>query len=268
MTTADVDITKPPFVVIDGVFNARAVGGYELSDGKHVKDNIFFRAGELSSITPDGVKTLRDDLGIRQIFDTRSDAEIAGYKAKELNDVEGVGFERIQLDVLKNHRFEPVGLAERLKLLETDEFKTFTSMAMEVVDTLGPAFEKMIRYMNDHPTEPPIIHCTAGKDRTGLTTAVLLALLGVPDDAIGEEYGLTAAGIAPASEMLANRLMMIPVFAQNPAGTLVMGNCKPAYVKEVLRIIRGEHGGLEDFLKARTGLSDQNIETFKTQFVI
>lgn len=113
--STEIDITKPPFVLIEGVFNARSVGGYPLASNPHlhVKPNIFYRSGELSSITDSGIKTLRDELGIRQIFDVRSNGEVLGYKARELNDVEGVGFERVAVKMVPEPRFQPTDLGER-----------------------------------------------------------------------------------------------------------------------------------------------------------
>jgi hypothetical protein len=60
-------------------------------------------------------------------------------------------------------------------------------------------------------------------------------VLGVSDEEIATDYGLTAVGIAPAAPLLAGRLMQIPMFRENPQGTLNMGSSK--YVSDILKTL-------------------------------
>jgi hypothetical protein len=74
------DVTSSPFVEVEGVFNIRSVGGCPIpARGLFLKSPTLFRSGELFGITPTG-KSQLTALGIRRVFDLRSDAEIAGYK--------------------------------------------------------------------------------------------------------------------------------------------------------------------------------------------
>jgi protein tyrosine/serine phosphatase len=67
-----------------------------------------------------------------------------------------------------------------------------------------------------------IIHCTAGKDRTGVICALILSLCGVPDDIIAYEYSLTEEGLAEFRETLIAHLLAHPALEKNEKGALNM----------------------------------------------
>ena len=73
-------LPSPPFVTVEGVINIRSVGGVATSNGDMVvKSQAIFRSGEISGVTEEGKEQLRA-LGIKKIFDLRSDVEINNYK--------------------------------------------------------------------------------------------------------------------------------------------------------------------------------------------
>ena len=61
--------------------------------------------------------------------------------------------------------------------------------------------------MRDKPQEPCLVHCTAGKDRTGILVALILQLVGVEDHVIAEEYALTEVGLAAWKDIILKHLM-------------------------------------------------------------
>lgn len=114
-------LTEPPFVQAEGVINLRDAGG-QLSNlpsytNHIVKLGYLYRAGEPSRITPKGVAQLTDELGVRKVFDLRSDVEVKGYKADPLI-VEGVGF--VKVPISSAGAYDPVSLALRVKGFKDD----------------------------------------------------------------------------------------------------------------------------------------------------
>lgn len=114
-------LTEPPFVQAEGIINLRDAGGQPSnlpSRANHiVKLRYLYRAGEPSRITPKGVTQLRDDLGVRMVFDLRSDVEVKGYKADPLI-IEGVG--SVKAPVSSAEGYDPVSLARRVKGFKDD----------------------------------------------------------------------------------------------------------------------------------------------------
>ena len=114
-------LTEPPFVEAEGVINLRDAGGQPSNLPSHanhiVKLRYLYRAGEPSKITPRGIVQLRDELGVRKVFDLRSDTEVKGYKAGPLI-IEGVGF--VKAPVSSAEAYDPVSLARRVKGFNDD----------------------------------------------------------------------------------------------------------------------------------------------------
>lgn len=119
--TMNPKLTEPPFVQAEGVINLRDAGGQPShlpSYTNHiVKPRYLYRAGEPSRITPRGVIQLRDELGVKKVFDLRSDVEVKGYKADPLI-VEGVGF--VKAPVSSAEAYDPFSLARRVQRFHDD----------------------------------------------------------------------------------------------------------------------------------------------------
>lgn len=69
-----------------------------------------------------------------------------------------------------------------------------------------PAYRRIFEHLRDRPGEACLVHCTAGKDRTGVLVALVLKLVGVEDRVIAEEYALTELGLAQWREMIVEYL--------------------------------------------------------------
>jgi hypothetical protein len=117
----DPKITEPPFVQAEGVINLRDAGGQPSHLPSHtnhiVKPRYLYRSGEASRITPKGVIQLRDELGVRKVFDLRSDVEVKVYKAGSLV-IEGVEF--VKAPVSSAEAYDPFSLARRVKEFQDD----------------------------------------------------------------------------------------------------------------------------------------------------
>jgi protein-tyrosine phosphatase len=175
-------------IALQAAVNVRDLGGYAAADGRTTRWRTLFRADDLSTLTRTDRAVVRR-LGIATVIDLRSKAEV---------DLGRFPVEEI-----------PVGF-HHLPLLATlpafDEYRTpdvflrhYGDIARESGDRIGRALSIVAR----RDAHPVVVHCAAGKDRTGVLVAVLLALLGVPDGTIAEDYALSAR----AMEALLARLL-------------------------------------------------------------
>ena len=166
----------------DRLSNFRDIGGVETKDGRRVRTGMVFRSDELTHITRRDVAKL-DELGIKLICDLRAPAEIKEPRRAHSIDVVNVP--------LNDHED-----GSRKKLLGflfgktgDDQFRAFTRRCYHLV-----AFENatrvgnVIRLLAKDGHLPAIIHCAAGKDRTGFVAAVLLLLLGVSYEHVLADY--------------------------------------------------------------------------------
>ena len=164
----------------EGCFNFRDIGGYLNQDGKRVKKGLYFRAGRQDRMS-DKDLSLLSDLKISTQIDLRKPDEVLDQGKGPL---EAMGTKYINIAVI------PEGGSDQLSRL--------------VGDT-GISGKRYLGYLEFGPTSwlrlfgilanegnlPVVLHCTAGKDRTGVSTAFLLSVLGVSREVIEADYLLT-----------------------------------------------------------------------------
>ncbi|KAK0226492.1 protein-tyrosine phosphatase-like protein [Armillaria fumosa] len=258
-------LSLPPFIQVQGVINIRMVGGYKTTTSStRVKLGTLFRSRELSYLTEDGKKQLMSH-GIRHIFDLRSDTEISSYNTAT-PEIEGVTSAHAAIG--EKNAFDPASLSLRLQAFNKDEIQTFLEVYEEILTIAGPAFNAILRHLIDKPEEPILVHCTAGKDRTGLVCAVLLMILGVDDQDIVNDYALTTHGLEPAIPMLTTRFQKNSVFRNNIEGAMKMGSSRPETMVATPQMIREKFGGAEGYIKAYTSLEDQDIEMLRQSLLV
>ncbi|CAB4401571.1 tyrosine phosphatase family-domain-containing protein [Rhizophagus irregularis DAOM 181602=DAOM 197198] len=145
---------------------------------------FIFRSGNLLSITDDGITTLRK-LNVQKIFDLRSNPEVNKLGIKNIE-----GMTRVHAPVFNEDDYRPEALFERWKLY-TRGTEGYSQAYMVILEEGKRAYYKIFKHILEYPTQPFVVHCTAGKDRTGIFAMLLLKLLGVNDDIISREYELT-----------------------------------------------------------------------------
>ncbi|KAH9841651.1 protein-tyrosine phosphatase-like protein [Rhodofomes roseus] len=258
-------LSSPPFVAVDGVINIRDFGNYlsATSPNAIVRPGYLFRSGEPSRVSPSGVDAFRA-LGIKKVFDLRADVEIAKFKTANPG-IEGVQFVRAPI---VDMAFDPVSLAQRLKQFETSEAEAFLTLYSEILRSGGTAVETVFLHLRDHPDEPCLLHCTAGKDRTGVFAALILSFLGVSDEDIIKDYTLTTVGLQPALPLLVARFEKEQVYRDNRAGTLNMANAKPQTMQNFLNCVREKYDGVEGYLKTHTRLAADDLARIRANLLV
>ena len=164
----------------EGCFNFRDIGGYLNQDGRRVKKGLYFRAGRQDRMTNKDLAQL-SDLNISTQIDLRKKEEVLDQGRGPLEDM---GAKYINISVI------PEGGSEKLNKLVGDtgiSGKRYLGYL-----EFGPtSWLRLFGILADEENLPVLLHCTAGKDRTGVSTAFLLSVLGVSRDIIEADYLLT-----------------------------------------------------------------------------
>jgi protein-tyrosine phosphatase len=167
-----------------GASNFRDLGGYPARDGRAVRWRQIFRSNHLGHLTEADVEVLRC-LGVRRAFDFRGTEErVAALCGLEEIAVHSLPVEPTVVATLRARR-ESGGALSSADALEVmrDSYRNY-------VRQNTPSFRALFAHLvGDYA--PLVIHCTAGKDRTGFACALILHALDVPDDLISEDYLLT-----------------------------------------------------------------------------
>ena len=175
----------------EGCFNFRDIGGYPNQEGKRVKKGLYFRAGRQDRVTDEDLLGL-SDLQISTQIDLRRPDEV---REQGKGPLEAVGARYINIAVI------PEGGTDQLSRLVGDtgiSGKRYLGYL-----EFGPSsWLKMFEIFADAGSLPVVLHCTAGKDRTGVSTAFLLSVLGVSRDWIEADYLLTNLDTARQADFI------------------------------------------------------------------
>ena len=193
----------------EGVPNFRDLGGYRSEDGRQVKWGKLYRSATFADASRADQAALQT-LKLDTFIDFRSAAE----KIEEPNQLpDPPGFTIVDIPVLDDGNKALVG--EVMERIETGNFEGFDanqSMLQanrQFADEFTPQFRTFIHTVLDADGAPVVWHCSAGKDRTGFAAAILLRILGVPQETVIQDY---MASNEPALEARSNQLRMLKLF--------------------------------------------------------
>lgn len=173
-------------VTFSNVHNFRDLGGYRTADGRSVRWHRLFRADDLSRIAGDDQDRFCA-LGIRTVVDLRRPNEVE--QIGRIPEIDGCTYHHVHL----RHPKWPDGTFTDTPARAAFVTERYLEMSDKAADGIGAA----LRIIADDANAPVVIHCIAGKDRTGVVSALTLSLLGVPDDEIAADYELSEAAEEP-----------------------------------------------------------------------
>ena len=218
-------------VALEGARNFRDLGGYETLDGRSVKWGMFYRSDALSELTDADVETLAD-LGIALVCDFRSAPE-KGAEPDRLPEQNTPAVAALEMGADK---FMVNDLRERIESGDLEGLDLRGMMIegnRQFATTFSPQYAAMFERITQGENLPALVHCTAGKDRAGFASALILSVLGVPQETVLEDFLLTNHYTSKATE---RALLMIKVFsffrADSDALRPLFG-VEPAYLEVV-----------------------------------
>lgn len=166
------------WIALRGCYNFRDLGGYATRDGRKVRWRRLFRSDGLHGLTVDDVEQLHT-LGLSVVIDLRATNEIE-------RDGRGTLFDTGQV----SHHHHP--FVDRVEPQDLSSYPADPVVHYPgIIDTARPAITAIFDALSREETYPAVFHCVAGKDRTGITAALVLRVLGVPDEVIVQDYALT-----------------------------------------------------------------------------
>jgi len=230
--------TPPRHFNLAGASNFRDLGGYPASGGRSVRWRQIFRSNHLGHLTEADVEVLRG-LGVRSAFDFRGTEErVAAICGVAEIAVHSLPIEPTVVAALRARRDAGAALsaADALEVMR-DSYRGYVRQNTQNYRAL------FAHLLEDRA--PLVIHCTAGKDRTGFACALILHALGVPDEVISEDYLLT------------NRFYRRDPSASSDLPEEVrqtLGSVEASFLAAAFEAIDAEYGGLESYFSDGLGV--------------
>ncbi len=218
-------------IALEGAVNFRDLGGYAAGGGRRTRWRALFRADGLGELTEADLDVMRA-LGIRTVIDLRSGHELE--RGRFDVDAHPVAF----------HHFPFID-----ELPDAEEFDRRPGLLgtqyLEMLRDAGGQIRAALEVLAAPDALPAVFHCTAGKDRTGVLSAIVLSLLGVDEPTVVADYALSGEAMV----RLRAKLM-----AKYPDGRDVIAN-----IDEVFSADPAQMELLLDHLKERYGSVDAYV---------
>ena len=247
----------------EGIVNFRDIGGYKTEDNRRVKWGQLYRSGTFAHSSRADLKVL-EKLNLVTLIDFRSSVE----KEEEPNLLpDPTGFRVVEIPTLDDGNKAMVG--EVMQRVESGNFDGFDpnyfmlEANRQFADKFTPQFREFIRTVADAEGKPVVWHCSAGKDRTGFATAILLRVLGVPKVTIMADYMESKSHALVGRK---NEIRLLRLFKGDEAAdkiTVMMG-VEEAWLTAAFDEIDERWGSFDNYVTNGLQLSPNDIAKLKS----
>ena len=244
-----------------GTDNTRDLGGYRTRDGRRVRWGQLYRSGDLSDLPRSDYDYFRH-VGIQEVIDFRT-PEDRDRKPDQLPSIDSLATP--QLPMYGNDQSRK----ENRKLLQRADPDNFNSEDIllaynqryikQHTPELAQAFEELLRQ-----ERPLLYHCSAGKDRTGLMSALLLLVLDVPMETVMRDF---MASNYYRQETIRFKTRFAPLIGINRRIALPLLEVRPNYLQEALQTIIDEYGSLEQYFQEGLDLTKHEQATLQEKYL-
>lgn len=234
-------------IQLEGAHNVRDLGGVHTMAGRRIKNGKLFRSDALHKLTNNDLNTL-NEYAIATIVDLRSSGELARTGPARLT--EG-GSRHLHMQVMTG---DP-------QVRNPDQMmRDAQAMYIHMVSESADKYTAVIAALCDPTNQPAVFHCAAGKDRTGITAALIYCILGVDREMIMADYAMTEPNV---EKIMANVIEAMPelkeMIEKRPAG---QKRADENTIKALLEHLDMEFGGPVEWLR-QNGLSDSSMEMLR-----
>ena len=252
------------FIDIDGSINLRDFGGYATTDGKTVRSGLLFRCGALSEISESAYSKF-SELDISVICDLRSHME-----AEEMPTPSEPPFDcRIHIPIWPGSS-DQFRESVQNSLPEPSEFIQFMrNVTRDIARDHIQAYKALVAELiaTDRGF---LLHCSAGKDRTGFGAAIILKALNVADDTIFEDY-LLSNQASELGENMKKRMVERSAedginFLPNDDTIAILSGVRREYLEAAFKEIDVHYGGISGYLES-IGVNDREVSQLRRRLV-
>jgi len=261
---------------MEGIINARELGGFKTRDGRTVKHGLLLRGGSLFSATAKDLERLRYSFGVSHIFDFRTARECFHAPDKmvpccryfQLSTIDP-DTEKVGENVLPYHAYSDLEnfLVENAadKMVQKVASKLYTEMAFNEFTQLQYAsFLQIVA----HQAEGAVYwHCSQGKDRTGMGAAFLLCALGADRETILEDYAISAEYYKPMVDKVLAQIHDNGGGAPEEEVVHTFLGVSLHYFTEMLDMIDRKWGSLENYLEDALLISPEDITALRNRLL-
>lgn len=243
---------------MEKVLNFRDIGGVRLEHGREIKNGVFFRCAMLDFASKTDIVKL-NRLKIKKIFDFRDKREV-----KNEDTYSKLNAEHINVPICITT--EKLGELQNLNTWRTKDLPEVVLEDMcesySLLPFNNPSYQKIVEAVKCDEV-PILMHCTAGKDRTGVATAIIMLLLGVSEENIVEDYMKSKKIEQHVIDYMTSTMKhkkkatkkLYPLFTVHES-----------YIKSALKAIRDKYETYQNYFEKEYGLTEEDIREIRMKY--
>ncbi|WP_416308244.1 tyrosine-protein phosphatase [Neptunicella sp. SCSIO 80796] len=255
---------------LEGGRNFRDLGGYQTTDGKTVKWGKIYRSGVLAGLTDQDYQFI-NELDIKTVVDFRTNSE----RSSEVTDWRASAIDVIQKDYEMDFDMSQIGALLRRpdlnkQMMENMMAQMYPRILEDQKQNYTAMFDALV-----NSNDGLLFHCTAGKDRTGISALLVLTALGVDKQTAIDDYMATNQYLDPHALMPKNNEQMDPkmaammqMFASLPADVVqpLMGVTQPL-IEAAISKMESQHGSILQYIQQELDVSDKDISVLRQKYL-
>ena len=253
----------PSRIEVTGSRNLRDVGGYRTMDGRELMKGLLYRSDHLSKVTKRDIEKVAA-LGVKTVYDLRSEEE---RKRDPQRLPKIVSMEVVSLPVFYQG-LDPYVTARRIVVSGDVEEGEFHHLMIEAYRAYAldfrPQWSSLLQGLAEPGTLPALIHCTYGKDRTGVAVAIILRSIGVPREKVMEDYLLSNKFWESKTDMYSCLANCASCFRTPRSEVRALMEVRPEYLQGAFEAIDEHYGSFDNYLEQGLGIDEATLQRLKT----
>jgi protein-tyrosine phosphatase len=235
------------------LLNFRDIGGITASGMSFIKEGIVFRSANPDTLHSSDIEKLHS-LNIRTIIDLRAPHEL-NKRYKSVDHTETISLP-LDFQQTTRERLKPVIYKKDAETIIED---ISNAIYLEILDASGPVFRQVMETLASPGRTPLLIHCQAGKDRTGIIVALVLLAMGVKREFIISDFMKSNEALIPyfRKRFLIRKILSFGFFPYR--NILFAVKVKQRNIESILERIEFHYGGIDGYLRY-TGLEKSEVE--------
>ncbi len=241
---------------LEGAVNIRDLGGYSAQDGHSTRWKTFLRSGTMHDLPPGSQSTLVD-YGVRTIIDLRTTRELESHPNVFVHSAR---VRYVHQNMIGDDPLESSFITEKSGERADQTLASYGT----IIDRRQACIGEIFSLLAEDAARPVAFHCAGGKDRTGITAALLLSLAGVSVQTIADDYALSARYLIEVhlAEEHESQLARDVATWQDYQRAF----CPAEGMLKVLAYLEESYGGAEGYLRT-VGLTDKQVDSLRIALV-
>lgn len=265
-------------IMLQKLPNTRDLGGIKTIDGSVIQPKRLIRSGKLYSATQDDINKLIEEYHLERIIDFRTDVEREESEDPMIKNIEYIPcpildkhYMNITADTVKKENLSDLdSLKQMIELMHFD-VESFTAQFypnLVLSDYSKKHYAKFLNILIDEVDGATLYHCSAGKDRVGIGTALLLCALGVDKETIINDFLETNNNLSAQLDYYLHYAKENNLSEEYIKNLPAICGVKLSYIQSVYTAIEENYGSLENYINSELGFSQEKCNLLKDKYLV